>query len=151
MNMTIRGLDEIQRKMERFPGKFQRAARTTMEAALLFIWSKVPSYPAPPSGSDYVRTGQLGRSLGSSAGGGQTGEPDIYEVKSEGGFTTGRFGTNLGYAQYVIGDREIEQAQHMSHWWTIPQTLRNIATMGIEKLFRAMGEELTAWLNSKGV
>jgi hypothetical protein len=151
MSIEIRGLEEITRKMERFPGKFLRMARTTMEAALLFIWSKVPSYPAPPAGSDYVRTGQLGRSLGSSAGGGQTGEPDIYEVKSDGGYTSARFGTNLEYAQYVIGDREMEQASHMSHWWTIPQTLRNITTMGIEKLFKAMAEEITAWLNAKGV
>jgi hypothetical protein len=169
MSIEVKGLAEVIRRFERFPEQRRKVIRRLAEAVLLKIWESVPSYPPqkPVSGNRvsfktrageqvgwgetaYDRTGQLGRSLGSSEVGGKSGEPDIYEIKENGGFTTARFGTNLEYAEHVIGDREDGQARHMKHWWTIPQTLRNIATMRIDILLRAVADDLAAWLNAKG-
>jgi hypothetical protein len=146
----VRGLDEVIARMRSFPVQMRAVANRTLMAVLLFIWSKVPGYPQRPPESDYIRTGTLGRTLGVGEGGGQIGTPDIYEVREEGGYQAARFGTRLGYAQYVIGDYQDEQASHMRHWWTIPQDLLHAAYDGIVNLFTVMTEELAAWLDGKG-
>lgn len=147
MNIEVNGLDEVIERMRAYPEKLKRVLAQTLEAILLFIWSKVPPYPAPPPASTYVRTGTLGRSLGSGMGGGQGGgQPDIYETREDGGYMSARFGTRLGYAPYVVGDSIEEQARHMRHWWTIPQTLKWIALEGATKLMQTAVDQMAAWL-----
>jgi hypothetical protein len=146
--INVRGLAEIVDKFRNHHRKLYMVYRVTLQAMLLFLWSKVPSYPIYTS--DYVRTGTLGRSMGVSEGGGQAGQPDIYEVRQNGGHFESHFGTRLEYAQYVIGDRQEEQASHMRHWWTIPQDLLSAAYDGILNLANIMVEELAAWYERKG-
>lgn len=151
MIIEVRGLEEIINRMRGFPQQYSAAVNKTMQAVLLYIWSKVPGYPPASPNSSYIRTGTLGRSLGSSIGGGRSGQPDIYQVVQNGGFSEARFGSRLQYAPRVIGDRDLEQAAvHQGRWWTIPQTLLFSVEAGIRDLFRVMAEELAAWLEGRG-
>jgi hypothetical protein len=58
----------------------------------------------------------------------------------------GRFGTNLEYAPYVIGDDT--QARHMGHWWKI-STVATKAAGKIESLFKTLGDNLASFLDGK--
>lgn len=147
--IEIRGLEEITRRMRDYPQKLSAAIKTTLGAALLALWENVPPYPPPPENSTYVRTGTLGRTLGSSEGGGKSGQPDIYEVKPLGGGEwEAHFGTNLEYAPYVIGDDT--QARHMQHWWKI-SVIKERAAEKINRLFGVMADKLAAWLDGKNL
>ena len=146
--IEIKGLDELIRRMKAYPGKLRDLTEEHMRAAMTTLWENVPPYPPPPDGSTYTRQGTLGRTLGSSEAGGKGGgQPSIYEVRPLGGGYEGRFGTNLSYAPYVIGDES--QARHMSHWWT----MKNIAAKSAEKIqgqFRQLADKLAAFLEGKG-
>lgn len=143
----IRGLKELRARMARYPEKLSAALKVTLDAAMLTLWEKVPPYPAPPEGSTYVRTGTLGRSLGSGQDGGKGGaEPDIFDVKKFGGKWEGHFGTNLDYAPYVIGDDT--QAGQNSHWWIIGAVAER-AVEKIDRLFASLEDKLAAFLDGK--
>jgi hypothetical protein len=145
--IEIRGLNEILARMKAYPKKLADSVKVTMQAALLTLWENVPAYPPPPEDSTYVRTGTLGRTLGSGEGGGKgSGQPDVYEVRELGSAWEGHFGTNLEYAPFVIGDEE--QAGHMQHWWKI-SVIKERAQEKIERLFATLGEKLAAFLEGK--
>jgi len=121
------------------------------------VWEKVLPYPPRPESSTYIRTGTLGRSLGSSESGGQSGgRPGIYQVKSQGTKAMfGEFGTNLEYAPYVIGDRETvegEKGQTKTHrkngWWTLTE-IGERAVPKIQQLFEGMARQLAQWLDGQ--
>lgn len=151
MKIEVEGLEETIQLMVSYPRKLNQAMKRAMEAALLVVWGHIPSYPPPPTGSKYVRTGQLGRSLGSDFGGGRGGgTPDVYEVKTLGsGEYVGRFGTNLEYAPLVIGDSTTEQSDKMRHWWTLPQTVVGLSKDGVRKVFLVLKEEMVRFLEKK--
>jgi len=150
IKMQVTGLDELQARFSKFPQAYNRNVKLTLRAALLTLWENVPSYPSPPPGSTYERTGTLGRSLGGGEQGGKGfGEPDIYEIAKQGErFMHGDFGTRLKYAPFVIGD--YEQAERMSYWWTI----KDIAIDSKDKivrLFQQMVRDLARFLDGKGM
>lgn len=149
--LVVEGLDELIVRFRQHPQKFRAALGKTMQASLLKIWELVPPYPEADPESSYVRTGTLGRSLGSSESGGrQSGQPDIYEVKIGAKYSEASFGTRLEYAPHVIGDKDSEQAwMHRGRWWTIPQTLVQKALRPVERLFQIMSEELAKWLDGQ--
>lgn len=149
MKIEVKGLDDVMARMSAYPRQMKGAIAKTLEAALLIIWESMPGYPPPPVGSDYIRTGTLGRSLGVGPGGGKMGTPDIYEVKQYGGYQAARFGTRLGYAPYVVGDPASEQARHMRHWWTLTNTVAWRAEKKVKQAFVDMGEAMAAWLKGK--
>lgn len=144
MNIQIEGLDNLIEKFRRWPDKFRRSARATMEASLLVIHESVPPYPPPPAGSTYDRTGTLGRRLG--AGGGS---PDIYEVREAGNYFEGSFGTNLEYAPWVI-DEDRQAWMHRGRWWTL-QGVGRRAKDRIVELWAVFADELGDWLKSQGM
>lgn len=150
-DIEIHGLDELMKRMAAFPEKMAEVTRATMEAAILAVWGEVPPYPAPPENSTYDRTGTLGRTLGSGSGGGKgSNQPSIYEVHEIGsaGFE-GRFGTNLDYAPFVIGD-ETQAGIHQGRWWV----MKDLATKAHDKvvgLFNKMGSVLAGWLEGQGL
>ena len=152
--IEVSGLEELQRRMDRFPGVYRRAVQKTMQAALLTIWEKVPPYPPKPPNSTYIRKGSAGRggSLGSGISGGQQGQPDILEVKHGSRDTVGKFGTRLHYAQHVIGSRKGQQRPFFSqYWWTLPETVLGRAVGKIGRLFKVMAEELGKYLEGRGL
>jgi len=115
-----------------------------MQASLNVLHENVQPYPAPPPDSTYRRTGTLGRTLGSSESGGESGKPQIFEVKQMGHEVTGRFGTKLEYAPYVIG--EGEQAEvHKGRWWTV-KTIAEKAKAKIDRIWQAVGDALARYL-----
>lgn len=144
--IEYKGLDELIMLMKQFPQKLRQISKMGMEASLLVLWENIPPYPAPPPDSKYRRTGTLGRTLGSSEGGGKTGgQPDVYETKAIGAHDyEGRFGTNLNYAPYVIGE---EQARHMSHWWKLTSIIP-IAEKKIAKVWEGIAQTMASFLNS---
>lgn len=140
--IQVEGLSELRERMRGFPDKYKKLANKAMQGALLILWESVPGYPPPPPGSEYRRTGTLGRTLGASGG-----TADIYEVREAGGYISGEFGTRLHYAPYVIGEN---QAHQNSHWWKLSQVATKAAGK-IEELFGAMADELSSWLDGKGL
>jgi len=148
MPIEVRGLNEVIAKMQAYPEKLQAGMKTAMDAALLVVWENVPPYPPQPSGVSYRRTGTLGRSLGSGEGGGKSGgEPEIYEVRALGAASyEGRFGTNLEYARYVIGDDD--QNIHLGYWWQMKDVAAR-ATEKVQRVFADLGRVMADWLDSQ--
>ena len=148
--ITVKGLDELLAKMRAFPDKLNAAIKSKMDDALLVLWENVPAYPPYPDplgkGSSYIRKGTLGRTLGSSEGGGKGGAyPDIYEVHPLGSASgyEGRFGTNLDYAPYVIDP--VLQSKRLGYWWTMT-TIAEKAHDKIVAVFQGLADELRKFL-----
>jgi hypothetical protein len=116
-----------------------------MQAGLDAVHQSVPPYPSPPPRSKYKRTGNLGRSMGSSMGGGAHGAPDIRTVKHGANFVEGRFGSSLGYSEYVIGQGS-QAGVHVGRWWT-NATLASKAYERVQSAFRAVMDKFAAWMS----
>ena len=143
-SIEVNGLSEVITRMQAYPDRLKAVLTATMDAAMLVLWESVPPYPAPPANSSYDRTGTLGRSLGSSEGGGTGGgHPSIYEIKELGSGYEGHFGTNLDYAPYVIGDDD--QSAFMYHWWQM-KDVAAAASDKINRIFADMGSQLKSFL-----
>jgi hypothetical protein len=147
--IEIKGLEEITQRMQRFPNEFSKVADVTMDASLLTLWENVPPYPAPPPDSSYDRTGTHGRKLGSDVGGGKSGgTPSIYTKKKLSSGFEGRFGTNLEYSQYVIGDTT--QAWMHYRWYRM-KDIANAARGKIISLWNIASEKMARFLDGKGM
>ncbi len=139
--LDVRGLDPIIEKMRYFPQKFKQMQKLGMHASLMTLWEHVPPYPQR-SDADW-RTGTLGRSLGSSQSGGKQGKPQIFKIQKLGSSRAeGRFGTNIKYAPYVIGDR---QRKMKVPWWKLTDVLK-AATPKIIRIWEGVMEEMAKWL-----
>lgn len=149
IRVEYEGLDEIIERMQRFPRRWHDSLNKTLYAVLFKIWEYVPPYPPPPKTSRYIRTGTLGRSLGSGFRGGRSGmAPGIFEKKIGSRFFSATFGTRLEYAPYVIGE---EQAKvHQGRWWTMAKLAKD-ATRPVLGLFEAMMRGLARWLEGQNV
>lgn len=149
--IEVRGLDEIHKRMQRFPKEYEQATNKTMEAALYAVQGEVPPYPPQPTGTRYRRTGMLGRSLGVSFSGGRLGRSEIWQIrKLGGGYNEGRFGTSLNYAQYVIGDRGQQSGFMSQYWWRLEQ-VPGKAFNKVKELFEGMARALAQFLEGKGL
>ena len=148
VRMEVTGLEELRMRMRQFPQKYSAAVRVTLRASLLKLHENVEPYPAPPPESTYERTGTLGRTLGSGMSGGNFGQPDIFDVFEQGGnMDRAEFGTRLGYAPFVIGEK---QAENLSHWWTM-EGLAEKSKPAIIRLFQLMAKKLARFLDGKGL
>jgi len=140
ISIDISGLKEIMARMVQFPVMLEEEAKITMHASLEVLHENVPPYPQVPNPT---RTGTLGRTLGASMSGSTMGAPDIFDVVPLGeGNVSGRFGTNLGYAPYVIGE---EQAWMHYRWWRI-KDIASAAQEKIVSLWRGLMDDLAAFL-----
>ena len=149
--IEVRGLKELAQRFKDYPQKYIKVMAKTMTTALLVLWEKVPGYPPPPSGSKYRRTGTLGRSLGIGMSGGKMGQPDIFTVKKMGGSNfKGTFGTRLGYAKHVIGDRSQQSSFFSQYWWRLEQTTGR-AFHKIVSVFNIATDALAKFLEGKGL
>lgn len=147
--IEVKGLKELLSRMTAYPVELAKAGAVAMSASLNTLWENVPAYPQQDPQAHYRRTGTLGRSLGSSEGGGAAGSsPSVYKIRAlgEGNFE-GEFGTNLDYAPYVIGDNQA--GMHSSNWWNI-RTIAERAADKIEKIWQMLGDKLAAFLEGKG-
>lgn len=131
ITIKVSGLSELRERMGRFPEKLDEGMEQAMKVTLLLVHGAMPGYPPAPMGSTYRRTGTLGRTLGSSATGGASSQPEIYTVEKMGHGWEGRFGTRLKYAPYVIGDEQ-QAKVHQGRWWV----LSDVATRAQGKIQR---------------
>lgn len=140
VSINIEGLKEIIERMQQFPEMLEEESKVVMHASLEVLHENVPPYPQVPNPT---RTGTLGRTLGASMEGGAMGTPNIFEVVPLGqGNVSGRFGTNLNYAPYVIGE---EQAWMHYRWWRIKE-IASAAEEKIVSLWRGLIDDLAAFL-----
>ena len=146
--IEVKGLDELIRAMDAYPRELAEVMAVTMSAGLNTLWENVPPYPEQDPMSNYQRTGLLGKSFGSGMQGGASGaSPDIYRISNGSGMWEGKFGSQLEYAPFVVGE---EQAgMHSSNWWNI-QDIANSAVDKIERLFQTAAERLAAFLEKVG-
>ncbi len=138
----------LQKRMAAYPQKLAQVMPIGMDASLLILWENVPPYAPEPPNSTYTRQGILGKSLGSSMSGGKSGgQPSIFTSRKIGSGYEGRFGTNLGYAEYVIG--EGTQAEiHEGRWWTIKK-IADESRQKITDLWDGIMDKLAAFLDGK--
>lgn len=147
--IEVSGLNELLARMKKYPAEMMKGMVLTMTASLITLWENVPPYPAEPPNSRYDRTGTLGRSLGSDTGGSAgAGEPDIFTVRKLGASSfEGKFGSNLEYAPYVIGD-DTQAEVHSGRWWNM-RFVANKASEKINSLWQTLGKKMAAFLEGK--
>ncbi len=139
----------IAERMAKSPKEFEAVSNATMDASLLTLWENVPPYPAPPPDSSYDRTGTHSRKLGSDIGGGKSGgTPSIYTKKKLGSSFEGRFGTNLEYSKYVIGD---DTQAWMHYRWYRMKDIADASKEKILKLWNTAAEKMAKFLEGKGL
>jgi len=150
--VEVKGLKELIGKMQAFPVELAKTVSIGIAASLNVFWEKVPPYPRKPAGSRYKRKGSAG--LGGSLGSGETGgakglEPSVYSVRKLGeGNMEGKFGTNLDYAPYVIGDTT--QARQNLHWWQMLDIA--IKSQGkVKEIWNGIMKKMVAFLERKGL
>lgn len=127
VSIDVKGLEAVVKKFRNAPKTLEREMKKGMQASLDVVQEKVPGYPPQRANqtTPYKRTGTLARSLGVSQGGTKAGKPTVYSISGSGKNMQGRFGTNLSYAKYVIGDPDSQQAHmHKGWWWTIDLVAR---------------------------
>lgn len=133
-------------RFERYPKELEKEMRFTLDQSLHHVWGSVPAYPQQRANSSYRRTGTLGRTLGISMQGGQSGKAEIFTIKSIGSSKyEARFGTRLHYAPQVIGTQTQKALFKSLRWWTM-EDIRKKAEPGIVKLFNLMAERLVKFL-----
>lgn len=139
--IKVEGVKEIQARLTQYPGKFGEVLHETLQTSMTVLDESKPEYPPKPTGSTYVRTGTLGRTLGSgnSYNGIRTVKP------GQGRLMSAEWGSRLKYAPYVIGEKE-QAWMHKGRWWTVA-TVASRAKPKIEALFRQMTEVLAKWLD----
>ena len=141
----------LSKRMQQFPVEYIKIASEAMVRAGFEINKAVPPYPPQPTGSKYIRTERLGRSFGSGFSGGRTGVMSIFEVKkSSGGFIAGRFGSNLGYASKVVGDRTQQDPFFAQYWWRFESVIGK-AFPKILGWFNKAAEKMAKFLEGRGV
>jgi hypothetical protein len=116
MKIIYKGFEEFSRKVEGMARRMRGEMETTTRKAVLYVHSTVPPYPGEPAGSEYRRTGTLGRSIGT-------------EVRPIGVGFVGIIGTPTVYAPYVIseeavGSRGPQARFHKGRWWTLQGVVR---------------------------
>ena len=146
--VSVNGLTQLIGRMKSAPSKMQIFLSDAMRKSLETLREGVPPYPPERMGQKYIRTERLGRSMGSGFGGGAQGMPDIFEVKMGGGMVEGRYGSRVGYAEYVIGEGT-QAWMHAGRWWTVKTVLNN-AMKAIESIWQAVGVRIAAYLDGKG-
>lgn len=117
--ITIEGLDELQQRFGQANPIIQKELKRSMLRAVLGELQRMPSYPQPPEGSTYVRTGYLGRSLTALIGRAPDAASEVREAGN--GAIEGVVGTNVVYAGYVIGQSQAKA--HRGRWWQLEESV----------------------------
>ena len=105
LNIEIVGIDELRSRIAQAPERYRIIRFEGVNDSLDELRRSVPPYPPELPNQRYIRTEDLGRSLGSGFGGGfQSGTPDIWLVRSQGSAHIGEYGSRVEYASFVIGE-----------------------------------------------
>ena len=139
--IIIRGLERLQGRFAALGSKFPKFMNDSTKAAVLYVHSQIPKYPAPPPDSEYRRTGTLGRSVTTLMG---SNPEALSRVEgSLGGKVSGIVGTKLSYAPWVI-DRERQTAGHKkTGWYTLQDVIERLRPQIIEVYNKALNVFIT--------
>ena len=137
MNFKVIGMEALMAKLKKLsaPELTSEIEKTTWKA-VHYVHSQVPSYPSPPAGSTYGRSGNLGRSINT-------------KVKTMGTDVVGLIGSSMTYAPWVISDEEAPNGDgpqawmHVGRWYTLQGVVRK-AQDNINKFFDDMMRRLTS-------
>jgi len=111
MDIQIRGLDALNRKLGRLA--VTQEFIYPMEQSVKLVQAEMADYPGPPAGSQYIRTGTLGRRW-------------TTEVKRIGNEVRGKVGNVTIYAPFVQSER-FQASIHRGRWQTDERVLRDNA------------------------
>lgn len=115
--IEVEGLQELINKLDEIPKEVELAMQKTMQVSLLTLQNNTAEMGYPPQRANmvrpYKRTNVLAKSLGMTGG-----KPTVYSIKGSGVSLEGRYGTDLSYAKYVIGDNT-QAYMHQGWWWTM--------------------------------
>ena len=138
--MDTSGLDRVIRRLERMDSRATRAAHNAAETGLIYLQSRVPTYSSIPrrAGQTYRRTGLLGRSITSMAGGGPQA---LSRVRSLGGRVVGIWGSAVRYAKYVIGEKD-QAWMHLGRWYTLQGLIRKNRSELVRHMAKRLFEDL---------
>jgi len=146
--VEVRGLDELRARFSEYPEVFDQVMQELTKAQLLTLQENIPPYPPKPATSTYVRTGTLGRSLGSSPSGGAGGKADVFETLKGENFYEARLGSNLFYAGPVIGN---PQASFFAqYWWRLIQVIGR-AFQPLLEMAEGAAQQMADFLKGKGL
>lgn len=146
-SISVKGLSELIARMRTAPSKMAIFVQDAMKTSLNELGENVPPYPPERMGQKYMRTESLGRSMGSGFGGGRQGAPDIFEVTTNGNSVEGRYGSRLGYAEYVIGEGR-QAWMHKGRWWTVRNIL-NKSMGAILGIWSKVADRIAAYLGGR--
>lgn len=143
--IEIRGDREIIAKYDGIAKDLPDKMKKTMIRSVIYVQGEIPSYPSPPAGSSYRRTGTLGRLLTAfpghsgprniGGGGGDNGGTPLSRVEPLGGGVQGVVGARLKYIPFVVDDKE-QAWMHTGRWWTLQKVLRD-SRAGLQRLWKA--------------
>jgi len=146
--VEVRGLEELNKKMWRWPMKYNKVIAKAHLTANLIIQENIPPYPPQPARFRYRRTGNLGRSFGVSMSGSAIGVPSIFTVRRVGGGFESRVGSRLRYAADVVGD--VQKPFFATYWWKFSTTAGR-SYGKIKDVFNIAVEELARYLTARGI
>jgi len=143
-SVRIVGLGELIGRFNSAQPVVRREIKRAMMRAVLGEMERMPSYPPPPDGSIYTRTGYLGRSMASLVGRAPGAEST---VEGDGDLIRGIVGTAVRYAPYVIGPAQAKV--HQGRWWLLDETVRSHQREIIAE-FEEAGERIVEFLAGEG-
>jgi len=132
-NIVIHGLERVKFKFGSIKSKFPGFMKEATKEAVIYVHSKIPSYPPAPTGSKYRRTGTLGRTITTMQGG----EPNALSRVDDpiGGKVRGIVGTRLEYAPWVIDRDRQTDAHKRNGWWNLQDVVEKLRT-GIRSTYK---------------
>lgn len=137
VSFRLSGHDALDKKLAKLQHMEPELAKAA-EQSVLYVHGQVPAYPPAPEGSDYVRTGTLGRTV--TTMGAASGEA-LSRVETIGGRPTGVIGTALEYAPYVIDENQ-QAWMHAGRWWTLQDVVRR-SRDGVVRIYEETIRKLT--------
>lgn len=140
VGIEVVGLEELDRRYKKIGKNLGPELRSLTQEAILYVHSQVPPYPPARAGSQYRRTGTLGRTI----------TTKVIEPVGR-GIYSGIIGTNTRYAPWVISD-EVGANQagpqawfHRGIWYTLQEVVerasrevRRIYIRGVRRLLRTV-------------
>lgn len=105
VEITITGVEDLQRKLEKLAGG-KALEQATRDAAQVLV-NDMRQYPAPPAKSRYIRTGNLGKRW-------------TAKVTVSGDTALATIGNDVPYAPYVQSERQ-QARVHRGRWQTDEQ------------------------------
>ena len=141
---------DLMQRFASYPQEFDRGISEAMNKALKEVQKKIGPYPPKREGQTYVRTGDLGRSLGMTMEGSIIGDASIMKTRRAGvGNYIGTIGSKgIYYNIYVIGNGGDQAWMHVGRWDTMDVIAKRAEPAVLMTFEKAMAK-LEKWLEGR--